>query len=142
MRVFKYFIPVISVLVFFSAIQSNAEIKISEGELVKVCWRYVPSSANQFEFTGKFDNCATVKTIKSPFGDGGITGSSIVLVVNAKKGKNKIKEIRALDMQQGGDPATSRIKGALVVRDDDSLYDNYALRNNNMLEMYLNVIIQ
>lgn len=136
----KIMLPVfIMIFSIFPAL--HAEMKIPVNAKVTVYWRYVPAHVNPIDIKSAFDNSGDITAIKTSFGDGGITGNQVVTLIKKKQLKKKVIRYRALSLKNGDDPSGKPSLASIVVRDDESYYDNYIIKNrNNELAIYIDVI--
>ncbi len=109
---------------------------------IKVFWRYIPAYMNPLDIRETFKNSGSLSASKSPFGGGGITGKQIVSLIKKKSTNKTIIRYRALSLKNGEDPANRPTLASIVVRDDNSLYDNYVIKTiNGDLALYVDVLL-
>ncbi len=124
---------------------SADEKKIPVGAVITVHWRIVQKgNANALlDQKCEFDSRGTVRAVKSPSGEGGVTGSSIVRLIRKIETRGRIAECRALLFGDGGRASSRKPRSAIAVIDDGSLYDAYVSRNGKgFLEMFVFVLVE
>jgi hypothetical protein len=142
MKSLYLFIIILSVMAFIGPITLNADVNISIGAKIQVFWRFVPADLNPMDIKAKFDSHGTITAAKSPFGGGGITGKQIVSLIKKNTTRKTIIRFRALSLKNGEDPSAKPSLSSIVVRDNNSLYDNYVIKTkNNDLAIYVDVLV-
>jgi hypothetical protein len=139
----KIFIPAALLITasLFIAGALLAELKIPAKAEIKVYWRLVPASMSPFDIKGKFTKNAMIEAVESPFGGGGIMGKQIVSIIKKNTTGRAILRLRALSLKNGDDPSGKPSMATIVVRDDESYYDNYIIKNKkDELAIYVDAL--
>jgi hypothetical protein len=128
------------VIIFPTTLRSEVSFPVKAK--IKVFWRYVPVDMNPLDIKGAFINSGTITASKSPFGGAGITGKQIITLIKKKSINKLIIRYRALSLKDGENPANRPTLASIVVRDDNSLYENYVTKTNNGdLVLYVDVLL-
>jgi hypothetical protein len=118
------------------------EVSFPAKSKIKVFWCYVAADTNPLDIKEAFTHNGTVTASKSPFGGGGITGRQIVSLIKKQSMDKTIVRYRALSLKDDEDPAYRPTLASIVVRDDNSLYDNYVIKaNDGNLALYVDVLL-
>ncbi len=125
-------VPYLLLFAFISVpAPTRPEITLPVKAKIKIFWRYVPADMNPLDIRGAFKHNGIVTASKSPLGGGGITGKQIVSLIKKKSNDKTILRYRALLLKDGEDPANRPTLASIVVREDNSLYNSYVIKNNN-----------
>jgi hypothetical protein len=121
---------------------THPEVSFPVKAKIMVFWRYIPADMNPLDIKIDFTYNGTVTASKSPFGGGGISGKQIVSLIKKKSIDKTIIRYRVLSLKDREDPANRPTLASIVVRDDNSLYDNYVIKTNNgNLALYVDVLV-
>ncbi|MBP7738158.1 MAG: hypothetical protein KA369_19440 [Spirochaetes bacterium] len=119
-----------------------SEVDIPVKAKIRVLWRYIPVDMNPLDIKEGFPHSGIVTASKSPFGGGGIKGKQIISLIKKKSGAIAISRCRALYLKDGEDPAYGPTLASIVIRNDNSLYDNYVITaKNGALALYVDVLV-